>query len=108
EHPSFAINPDYVGHVVLMKDGRALTGVLRSKDGTTVIGNQLGEETVLDSDQIESMKPTELSIMPTETLDKLSPEQRRDLMTFLLTAPPHMPLESPLPAPRLRTASEVA
>lgn len=108
EHPSFAINPDYVGHVVLMKDGRVLTGVLRSKDGTTVIGNQLGEETVLDTEQIESMKPTELSIMPTETLDKLDIEQRRDLMTFLLTAPPHMPLESPLPAPRLRTASEVA
>ena len=108
EHPSFAINPDYVGHLILMKDGRVLTGVLRSKDGATVIGNQLGEETVLDTERIESMKPVDLSIMPTGTLDLLDIDQRRDLMTFLLTAPPHMPLDAPLPAPRLRTASEVA
>ncbi len=108
EHPSFSINPDYVGHVVLLRDGSVLTGVLRSKDGATVIGNQLGEERVLDNDQIERIKPVELSVMPTGTLEQLSAEQRRDLMTYLLTAPPQMPLDSPLSAPPLRTASEVA
>ncbi len=108
EHPSFSINPDYVGHVVLLRDGRVLTGVLRTKDGATVIGNQLGEEQILDDEQIESIKPAELSVMPTGTLDQLNAAQSRDLMTYLLTAPPQMPLDSPLPAPPMRTASEVA
>ncbi len=107
-HPSFAINPDYVGHVVIMKDGRVLTGVLRTKDGQTVIGNQLGEETILNTGEIESMKPAEASVMPAGTLEKLTAEQRRDLMTYLLTPPPSMPLDSPLQAPSIRTASEVA
>ncbi len=107
-HPSFAINPDYVGHIVVINDGRVLTGVLRTKDGATVIGNQQGEETILATGEIENMKPADVSIMPTGVMEKLSTEEQRDLMTYLLTSPPQMPLDSPLAAPPLRTGREVA
>jgi putative heme-binding domain-containing protein len=106
--PSYSINPDYVGYTLSMEDGRILTGVLRSKAGQMVLGDAKGEEMLVNRDLIESEKPAGVSIMPMGTLDKLSEEQRKDLMTFLLTAPPHMPLDSPLQAPPMRTSAEVA
>jgi hypothetical protein len=54
------------------------------------------------------MQPTAKSIMPDKLLDKLSEEERRDLLTFLLLRAPQMPLDSPLPAPPVRTRAEVA
>ncbi len=106
--PSYSINPDFVGYSLSMVDGRILTGVLRSKNGQMVLGNANGEETLVNREQIESERPAGVSIMPLGTLDKLNEEQRRDLMTFMLTAPPHMPLDSPLQSPPLRTSAEVA
>lgn len=108
QHPSYAINPDYLGQVVLLQDGRVLTGVLQTREGELYLGDALGNVTHVSRSEIESIKAAEVSIMPTGIAEKLSAEQFRDLMTFLLTAPPHMPLDSPLKAPPLRTRAEVA
>ncbi|MCA9055026.1 MAG: c-type cytochrome, partial [Planctomycetaceae bacterium] len=107
-NPSFAINPDYIGHVIVLDDGRTLTGVLRNQDGKLWLGDEKGKVTEIDRDAIDSMQPAKTSIMPQGLLDKLSPDEVRDLMTYLLTPPPHMPLDSPLDAPPLRTPAEVA
>jgi putative heme-binding domain-containing protein len=108
KHPSFAINPDYIGQIVMTHDDRILTGVLRTESGKLWLGDAEGKQTEIDRGQIKAMKPASVSVMP-ENLDKeLSPEQVRDLMTFLLTPPPHMPLDSPLEAPPVRSQYEVS
>ncbi len=106
-NPSYSINPDHLGQIVLLKDGRVLTGVVQTREGRLLLGDEKGNVTQLDRSEIETVKNATTSIMPKELDKALTPEQLRDLMTFLLTPPPHMPLDSPLTAPPLRTAAEV-
>ncbi len=108
KNPSFAINPDYLGNSVLLTDGRVLTGTLQTLDGKLYLGDAAGKLTHLAKAEIDTIKPAEVSVMPKGVDEKLTPDQFRDLMTFLLTAPPHMPLDSPLEAPPVRTQAEVA
>lgn len=107
-HPSYAINPDHIGHVIALDDGQILTGVLRNEAGKLVLGDAEGRSKIIDREQIETMQPASVSVMPKGLLEKLSEAEVRDLMTYLLTAPPQMPLDSPLTAPPIRTAAEVA
>jgi len=107
--PSAAINPDHLAYTVELKNGKMLTGVLRSGDaGQLILGDNTGKEITLNRDQIESMAPSSVSIMP-QGLDKaLGPEKMRDLMTFLLKEPLQpAPLEiRGAPPPRKRAEVE--
>lgn len=107
-NPSFSINPDFISHTIAMQDGRVLTGVLQSRGDKLLLGDEKGVVTELTSGQIESMKPSPLSVMPADLAKKLPADQMRDLLTYLMTRPPQMPLDSPLTAPPLRTQAEVA
>ena len=107
-NPSFAINPDYIGHLIAMNDGQVLTGVLRDEAGQLILGDEKGNSTKIVRSEVEQMKPAKLSVMPTGLAEKLSKEQLRDLMTYLLTAPPRMPLDGPLQAPPVRSQVELA
>ncbi len=107
-NPSFAINPDYIGHIIAMNDGKVLTGVLRDEEGQLILGDDRGNSTKIIRSEIEQMKPAQVSIMPIGLHEKLNKEQLRDMMTYLLTAPPHMPLESPLEAPPIRSPADLA
>ncbi len=108
QHPSFSINPDYVGQIVELNDGRVLTGVLRSKGEHILIGDSDGRVTEVLASDVQQMQPNAKSIMPDNIWGKLSEEQQRDLLSFLLLPAPRMPLDSPLPAPPVRTRAEVA
>lgn len=108
KHPSFAINPDYLGNTVLTTDGRVLTGTLQTQQGHLILGDADGKTTRLTRAEIDTIKPADVSVMPKGLDEKLTPDQFRDLMTFLLTPPPHMPLDSPIEAPPVRTQAEVA
>ena len=107
-NPSFAINPDYIGHLLVMKSGQVLTGVLRTENDQLVLGDEKGNSTKVAREDIEQMKPAQVSVMPVGLHEKLSKEQLRDLMTYLLTPPPHMPLDAPLEAPPIRSQAELA
>jgi putative heme-binding domain-containing protein len=107
-NPSFAINPDYIGHLIAMNDGQILTGVLRDEAGQLILGDEKGNSTKIVRSDIDQMRPAKLSVMPTGLSEKLSKEQLRDLMTFLLTSPPRMPLEGTLQAPPVRSQADLA
>lgn len=107
-NPSFAINPDHIGQTILLKNGQVVTGVLRSVKGQLLLGDEKGTSVELPRDEIESMKPAKLSIMPAGIDKTLGKEQLRDLLTYLLTPAPHMPLESKLTAPPMRTLAQVS
>ncbi len=107
-NPGFAINPDYISHIVALNDGRVLTGVLQTQGDALLIGDEKGTVTRVAASDVETLRPSSVSVMPTGIAQKLSGEQLKDLLTYLLTKPPHMPLNSPLTAPPVRTTAEVA
>jgi putative heme-binding domain-containing protein len=106
--PSYTINPDHIGHSILLRNGQILTGVLRSDAGRLILGDEKGKLTTLDPQQIEEIKPVTTSVMPTGLEKAMTEDQLRDLLTYLLTPAPHMPLDSKLAAPPIRTRAEVA
>jgi putative heme-binding domain-containing protein len=86
--PSATINPDHISYSVAMKDGRVLAGVPVSSDDRQIIfGDSTGKETVVSRSDIDELKPSSSSGMPDDMGKKLSDEQLRDLLTFLLTEP---------------------
>jgi len=107
-YPSYSINPDYIGHIVALNSGQVLTGVLRDEGGQLFLGDDKGESTKLERADIDQMKPSQVSVMPVGLHEKMSTDQLRDLMTYLLTPPPQMPLDGPLEAPPIRTQAELA
>ncbi len=107
-NPSFAINPDYIGHIIALNDGQLRTGVLREEEGQLILGDDKGNSTKIVRSEIDQMKPAQVSVMPTGLHEKLTKEQLRDLMTYLLTTPPHMPMDAPLEAPPIRSQAELA
>lgn len=106
--PSRMINPDYLSQSVLTKDGRALSGVISSEGDQIIVADAKGNLERVARGEIEQMKSLTTSVMPQELLARLSDPERRDLLTYLLTPAPTMPLDSPLPAPPIRSRAEVA
>jgi putative heme-binding domain-containing protein len=105
--PSAAINPDHVAYVVELNDDRVLTGLVRREAETLVIGDHEGREHTVGSDEVRSMEPASLSIMPEGVDTLLGPERMRDLLTFLLTTPLE-PAQREIPgAPPVRSRAEV-
>lgn len=107
--PSFAINPDYLPQVVTTTDERMFAGVVRTVGDTLHIGDKEGKIIVVAKNDVASIKASPLSIMPDDLLKRLTPEQGRDLLTFLLTPAPRMPDDyvGPEKRPQPRTLAEV-
>lgn len=105
--PNRAINPDFLSHTLTTTAGQVITGTVRTEGNDLVIGNAAGEVSRIVRGDVETMEATGISVMPQDLLDKLSSEERRDLLTYLLTPPPQMPKDVPLEAPPIRTSAEV-
>ena len=105
--PSFAINPDYVSQTVLLSDGRALAGTVRVDGEQLIIADQEGKETIVARDEVEELAHSPQSIMPEGLPKALGEERLRDLMTYLLVAPPRMPVYGELPPPPPRRMADV-
>jgi len=87
--PSATLHPDYVTYQVAMKNGDAVQGFVRSQDENVVrLFDVEGKETVLRRAEVESLRPTELSLMPSGLLEGRKETAMRDLLTFLLWEPP--------------------
>jgi putative heme-binding domain-containing protein len=106
EKPSFAINPDHLTYVLRLKDGRSLTGVVRTFGDRLRIGDNKGIVTEIAKSDVEEMTPSPVSTMPEGLPKELGPERMRDLMTFLLTEP-SMPRDLAGPRPKPRSVAEV-
>ena len=107
-YPSFALNPDYLSSIITLNDGRVLTGAIRSEAGKLMVGDKDGKVHVVLQSDVDDVAHSPISIMPEGLPKKLGPDRMKDLLTYLLTEPPQMPQESPLPPPKARTRVEVA
>jgi len=87
--PSAAINPDYIGYTVRLKNGDVLSGIVAGDTAEALtLGTTSGEPVVVPKTRIESMAVSSVSVMPEGILKALSPQELRDLMTYLLMPPP--------------------
>lgn len=86
--PSYALNPDFLTYNVLLEDGRTVAGVVRTEGKKLRIGDAKGIELVVAKDEVSAMKPGSISTMPEGLLKTLPADKLRDLLTFLLLAPP--------------------
>jgi putative heme-binding domain-containing protein len=66
------------------KGGRILSGLMAQEDAAsiTLIDADYRKTRILRSD-IEKLEESEVSIMPEGLLDKLTPQERRDLFAYL-------------------------
>ncbi len=105
--PSFALNPDYISYNIELKDGRVLNGVFRTEEDKLHVGDTKGNTITIRRDQIETMRPSPVSIMPEGIPKLLGTERLRDLLTYLLTPPPRMPEYGKETPPPARSLAEV-
>ncbi len=82
--PSAVVAVDYRMSVVTLKDGRVLTGVVGSPTERTLAVQTQTERVVLERSDVESVRPTPLSLMPDGLLAPLSDDQVRDLFAYLM------------------------
>jgi putative heme-binding domain-containing protein len=107
--PSAALNPDYLGSVVKLKDGRVLGGIVRSAgEGHVIVrGDAAGEKSPIATSDIAKITPSPISVMPAGIAEALGEEAMRDLLTFLLTEPLQPAVFERKGAPAPRTRAEV-
>jgi putative heme-binding domain-containing protein len=87
--PSAAINPEHLAYNVELKDGDVKSGVIVSDDGKTLeIGVASGATEKIDKSKVNSVQPSAISLMPENILQAANAQQRKDLMTFLLSSAP--------------------
>jgi len=105
--PSAAINPDYIAYLVELKDGRVLTGTVRTEadDKVRVFGADAAE-TVVPRSAVERLQARTVSLMPQGYAEQLGEERLRDLLTFLTTSAPAQPAQGKAPPPRSRAEVE--
>lgn len=82
--PTSVIRPEFVAYTVETSDGRVLNGLLAnsSPDSVTLLDNQ-NVRTTLARNEIESLEPMTISLMPERILDPLSDQELRDLFAYL-------------------------
>ena len=105
--PSFAINPDHTSQIITLATGRVLTGTTRTVDDQLIVTQQDATEVTIARADIDSIEPSSKSIMPEEIPKLLGTDRVRDLLTFLLVEPPHMPVYGELTPPPPREMVEV-
>ena len=86
--PSGVVRKEYQATQVATKDGRVLIGLIveQSPEAMT-LGDSKGRRTRLARADIEDLKESEVSLMPESLSKELSPQELRDLFSFLQREP---------------------
>ena len=92
--PSCFIRVEYLSVQVLTSDGRIFQGLITEETPSTItLVNSKAEAIKIRRAEIEESQPLQISQMPEDLMNPLTPQQRRDLFAYL---------ESDGPAPQKR------
>ena len=89
--PNAVIPNDYRASNLEMKDGRSMIGLVKAQDDKSVTVITQNETLTLPRDEIQSLRQSELSMMPEGLLAPLSDQETRDLL-YYLSRPGQVPL----------------
>ena len=82
--PSGHISPEYRSYIVTTENGRTFTGVLVSESPTSVtLRREKGMSETILRRNIELIKASEVSLMPSSLHENISPQGVTDLISFL-------------------------
>lgn len=82
--PNRAIDSNFIGYQVLMKDGTTITGLLSAETSTSLTLKQPGGKVVsVSRDEVEAIKATGVSLMPDGLEKNIPPEAMADLLAYL-------------------------
>lgn len=90
--PSASVAASYRMSVILLGDGRVVSGVIGEQTDRTLTVQTPTEKIVLERKAIEEIKPSQLSLMPDGQLPLLKDHEVRDLMGYLMSSQ-----QAPLP-----------
>ncbi|MGB7327597.1 MAG: PVC-type heme-binding CxxCH protein, partial [Rubripirellula sp.] len=90
--PSALVGRDYQATTIVTIDGRTINGLVRETNETAIVIQTANERLVVDRDDIEAQKLTDVSMMPDGQLDQLKPDEVVDLIAYLAS-----PVQVPLP-----------
>jgi putative heme-binding domain-containing protein len=83
--PSLVIGKDYQARLVVMEDGRSLTGLVVEDSPTRIVLKVAGDKReVAPKDKIEKMKVSDVSLMPEQLEKQMTPQEFKDLIAFLM------------------------
>ncbi len=84
--PNREVNPQYINYVATTIDGRVASGMIQGETATSITllraGNQ--SDVILRRD-LESLRSTSASLMPSGLDQQISPEVMRDLIGYILS-----------------------
>lgn len=82
--PGVVIRKEFLSHVVQMRDGRVLNGLIveRNESGLT-LANAKNERVTLALADIEELRESPVSLMPDDLYRQLKPQELRDLFAYL-------------------------
>jgi len=82
--PSAVIRRDYASHILRTDEGRAVSGLLAEQDAASItLVDAQNRRIKFLRDQIEEIVPSEVSLMPERLWQQLTPEQLRDLFSYM-------------------------
>ncbi len=81
--PSALIGKDYLAHVIATRDGRTLTGIIRSEDKDAITLATANESLVVPKSEVEERRPSDASMMPEGILTPLDDHEVRSLIAYL-------------------------
>lgn len=90
--PSANLNADFRVNVITLKDGRTLSGTILTTTPRTLTLQGITERVTVEQSEIKTRQELMQSMMPEGLLESLTPEQRRDLIAYLMH-----PTQVPLP-----------
>jgi putative heme-binding domain-containing protein len=84
-NPSARIDPQFAAYNVKTKDEKTYTGLLLKRNAAELILRDAeNKETKLAADDVESVRPSRLSLMPDGQMSALTPQEAADLLEFLV------------------------
>ena len=86
--PSAIVAPEFRQTTLTLKDGRSLSGVIRSRNNQAVVIQMIGETATVSLPDIGQQETSPLSLMPEGLLDALTERQVLDLVSYLMSSSP--------------------
>lgn len=82
--PSAVIRREYLPYVVTTTSGQVLTGLIAEQDAASItLLTAENKRIPIPRDTIDELVESDISIMPEQILDKLTPQELRDLFSYL-------------------------
>ena len=83
--PSASVGKEFRASAIALTDGRILTGVVLQQSKQTLTIQTQQEKLTVNRDDVEQIKPQEVSLMPDGLLKQMTDQQIRNLFTYLQT-----------------------